>query len=198
MAPTRFGVPHGRVAEWLKAADCKSARVSVHWFESSPFHHPPAGGSGLILSRLIRQPPGCGPAHQPVPCPLPRDIAGASLIARGKTHAATPALNCDDATAHDRERRKERPAIGQYQVPIFQHVKHPPNPARLYRAAICGKCERLRNQEGRLERVAGIEPAYSAWKAAALPLCYTRGPSRSQRTATTGRWRSSGSDQTRR
>ena len=26
-----------------------------------------------------------------------------------------------------------------------------------------------------LERVAGIEPAYSAWKAAALPLSYTRG-----------------------
>jgi hypothetical protein len=25
-----------------------------------------------------------------------------------------------------------------------------------------------------LERVAGIEPAYSAWKAAALPLSYTR------------------------
>jgi hypothetical protein len=25
-----------------------------------------------------------------------------------------------------------------------------------------------------VERVAGIEPAYSAWKAAALPLCYTR------------------------
>ncbi len=29
----------GQVAEWLKAADCKSARVSVHWFESSPVHH---------------------------------------------------------------------------------------------------------------------------------------------------------------
>ena len=27
-----------------------------------------------------------------------------------------------------------------------------------------------------LERVAGIEPAYSAWKAAALPLSYTREP----------------------
>ena len=27
----------------------------------------------------------------------------------------------------------------------------------------------------KLERVAGIEPAYSAWKAAALPLSYTRG-----------------------
>ena len=26
----------------------------------------------------------------------------------------------------------------------------------------------------KVERVAGIEPAYSAWKAAALPLCYTR------------------------
>jgi hypothetical protein len=26
-----------------------------------------------------------------------------------------------------------------------------------------------------MERVAGIEPAYSAWKAAALPLSYTRG-----------------------
>src|SRR5687767_3198980 len=32
----------GEVAEWLKAADCKSARASVRWFESSPLHqHPP-------------------------------------------------------------------------------------------------------------------------------------------------------------
>ena len=28
--------------------------------------------------------------------------------------------------------------------------------------------------EGSLERVEGIEPSYSAWKAAALPLSYTR------------------------
>ena len=28
----------------------------------------------------------------------------------------------------------------------------------------------------RLERVKGIEPSYSAWKAAALPLSYTRAP----------------------
>ncbi len=28
--------------------------------------------------------------------------------------------------------------------------------------------------EGNLERVMGIEPTYSAWKAAALPLSYTR------------------------
>ena len=27
---------------------------------------------------------------------------------------------------------------------------------------------------GGMERVTGIEPVYSAWKAAALPLCYTR------------------------
>ena len=31
--------PCGQVAEWLKAADCKSARASVRWFESSPVHH---------------------------------------------------------------------------------------------------------------------------------------------------------------
>ena len=31
----------GEVAEWLKAADCKSARASVRWFESSPLHHFP-------------------------------------------------------------------------------------------------------------------------------------------------------------
>src|SRR3982751_3050026 len=30
--------PRGEVAEWLKAADCKSARASVRWFESSPLH----------------------------------------------------------------------------------------------------------------------------------------------------------------
>jgi hypothetical protein len=29
---------------------------------------------------------------------------------------------------------------------------------------------------GRMERVKGIEPSYSAWKAAALPLSYTRMP----------------------
>ena len=32
---TRGGVP-----EWLKGADCKSARVRLRWFESSPLHHP--------------------------------------------------------------------------------------------------------------------------------------------------------------
>ncbi len=32
IAPQRCG----QVAEWLKAADCKSARFSARWFESSP------------------------------------------------------------------------------------------------------------------------------------------------------------------
>ena len=32
-----------------------------------------------------------------------------------------------------------------------------------------------------LERVVGIEPTYSAWKAAALPLCYTRDRFRTDR-----------------
>ena len=29
----------GEVAEWLMAADCKSALLRVRWFESSPLHH---------------------------------------------------------------------------------------------------------------------------------------------------------------
>ncbi len=33
----RMAAPGG-VAEWLKAADCKSARASVRWFEPSPLH----------------------------------------------------------------------------------------------------------------------------------------------------------------
>jgi hypothetical protein len=36
-----------------------------------------------------------------------------------------------------------------------------------------GKCAACQNEK-RLERVKGIEPSYSAWKAAALPLSYTR------------------------
>ena len=28
----------GRVPEWLKGADCKSAGVRLRWFESNPFH----------------------------------------------------------------------------------------------------------------------------------------------------------------
>ena len=34
-----FRIEIGGVAEWLKAADCKSARVSVRRFESYPHHH---------------------------------------------------------------------------------------------------------------------------------------------------------------
>ena len=29
----------GRVSKWLKGADCKSVQATVHWFESSPYHH---------------------------------------------------------------------------------------------------------------------------------------------------------------
>ena len=38
----------------------------------------------------------------------------------------------------------------------------------------------------KLERVMGIEPTYSAWKAAALPLSYTRAPSRPAKGAAEG------------
>jgi hypothetical protein len=36
--------------------------------------------------------------------------------------------------------------------------------------------DRLHNGFEKMERVKGIEPSYSAWKAAALPLSYTRDP----------------------
>jgi hypothetical protein len=39
-----------------------------------------------------------------------------------------------------------------------------------------GADEDVEERIGRLERVKGIEPSYSAWKAAALPLSYTRVP----------------------
>ena len=66
-----------------------------------------------------------------------------------------------------------------------------------------GLPSRSSRSERRLERVAGIEPAYSAWKAAALPLSYTRiasvrrGPgvrlAQPKLTATRARFRPSGS-----
>ena len=40
--PSYMAASHGQVAEWLKAADCKSAGLSLRWFESSPVHHEPA------------------------------------------------------------------------------------------------------------------------------------------------------------
>jgi hypothetical protein len=46
------------------------------------------------------------------------------------------------------------------------------------RARPSSERDRRKSQEGvknrELERVKGIEPSYSAWKAAALPLSYTR------------------------
>ena len=42
----------GQVAEWLKAADCKSARASVRWFESSPVHHQPFSGSIIAFQGM--------------------------------------------------------------------------------------------------------------------------------------------------
>ena len=41
----RFG-DRGGVAEWLKAADCKSVDGSLRRFESYPLHQPPPSASG--------------------------------------------------------------------------------------------------------------------------------------------------------
>ena len=54
--------------------------------------------------------------------------------------------------------------------------------------------KRPQTLQGKLERVKGIEPSYSAWKAAALPLSYTRahqtshGPSRKARALDGHAW----------
>ena len=48
----------GEVAEWLKAADCKSARASVRWFESSPLHHSKFGQLAIAIG-CGSQPEGC-------------------------------------------------------------------------------------------------------------------------------------------
>ena len=53
----------------------------------------------------------------------------------------------------------------------------PPTNAAACRRETSNKASHKKRETGagrKLERVAGIEPAYSAWKAAALPLCYTR------------------------
>src|SRR3546814_18770270 len=49
IGPPSLRRSQGQVAEWLKAADCKSARVSVRWFESSPVHH--RRRAGIIQNR---------------------------------------------------------------------------------------------------------------------------------------------------
>jgi hypothetical protein len=54
----RFSVPGdtgrvGGVAEWLKAADCKSARVCVRWFESSPLHHHLCYHGSAVSIRIV-------------------------------------------------------------------------------------------------------------------------------------------------
>ena len=43
------------MAEWLKAADCKSAHVSVRRFESFPAHHIKTftGGLAQLVERLL-------------------------------------------------------------------------------------------------------------------------------------------------
>jgi predicted ester cyclase len=51
-----FANAPGQVAEWLKAADCKSAHASVRWFESSPVHQFPVMArweSEMTIHKLV-------------------------------------------------------------------------------------------------------------------------------------------------
>ena len=69
----------GQVAEWLKAADCKSARASVRWFESSPVHHPVF--QGFVINYLSDGLPSVCLGGSSSPCPWLRG-RGVRLSAR--------------------------------------------------------------------------------------------------------------------
>ena len=57
-----------------------------------------------------------------------------------------------------------RYGMGAWSVRIFLKQRR----RRSVRSTVVSGCW------AKVERVTGIEPVYSAWKAAALPLCYTR------------------------
>ncbi len=73
------------------------------------------------------------------------------------------------------------PLSGERKRPARRIALSPAGPHRPRRCRGKGANELIRHPRRRsprgfrLERVAGIEPAYSAWKAAVLPLYYTRG-----------------------
>jgi hypothetical protein len=54
------------------------------------------------------------------------------------------------------------------------HDRSKPGPTRKLNSAETPRIQKSREMLKPLERVKGIEPSYSAWKAAALPLSYTR------------------------
>ena len=63
--------------------------------------------------------------------------------------------------------RKITPGFARWATPRQPSLASP-------RWSEAGLPSRSSRSERRLERVKGIEPSYSAWKAAALPLSYTR------------------------
>lgn len=80
----------GQVAEWLKAADCKSARASVRWFESSPVHQPLIELSGTPKGKPQRK--GFSQSTRP---PI-------SPIGCGMTGRISPALHVHNNDERDR------------------------------------------------------------------------------------------------
>ena len=88
------------------------------------------------------------------------------IMAQGRHKSAEGAAPVCEAHACGRSRRARRSGGRRERKP---HV------CRNERQSFVGTKERLwRKALKRLERVKGIEPSYSAWKAAALPLSYTR------------------------
>src|ERR1700738_3709140 len=90
----------------------------------------------------------------------PRD-AGSRAAYDGQ--GAAEIHQAHDATGH--ERSQEAPRFANKRRPNVRM-----SPSSLVRMELWQRKKHLKT----LERVKGIEPSYSAWKAAALPLSYTR------------------------
>src|SRR5690606_9571555 len=63
------GFRHGGVGEWLNPSDCKSDRLCVRWFESSPLHHPTRPVRGY--SSMVEQQPSKLNMRVRFPLPAP-------------------------------------------------------------------------------------------------------------------------------
>ena len=86
---------------------------------------------------------------------------------------AKPTANAANSTVRARVGHvcaQRRASMGRF----FRSIAIKRAQTRITLANLASNRNRLMAPDGDLERVKGIEPSYSAWEAAALPLSYTR------------------------
>jgi hypothetical protein len=163
-----------------------------------------AYGSRVWLSRraetLSHVPPGLRTLYRSVPCASPgkKPFQGAwratlSISSKRQDHApwtspgismARPETGRGNEEAWHQTPRADASVRTimkwRFSEPMARSVARASQTCAVRQAAKCA----MRN----LERVPGIEPGYSAWKAAALPLSYTRADPEYTIRAAEGRW----------